>query len=127
MRVVEGIEAILARLSSLPASAQREVDEVAREVAGVEVAQIRRAARSAGRQATRAAESVHAEGSAVVGGGPFFMGSVFGGQGRPTTRQFKPYRPEAYWFFPTLIENQDDVVERFAGVVDVIAREWDAA
>lgn len=122
---LDGFGAVLAKLASLPAAAQREVDEVIRGLVVDNAAKIRAGAPAAGRQAARAAQSVHAEGSAIVGGGPYFLGSVFGGQGRPTTQQFKLWRPESYWFMSTLADNFEETMRRFESVVDVIAREWD--
>lgn len=122
---LDGFDVVLAKLASLPAVARREVEEVLGQVVADNAADVRRAAAGAGRQAKRAADSVHAEGTAIVGGGPFFLGSVFGGQGRPTTQQFRPYRPEGYWFWPTLQANFEETMRRFESVVDAIAREWD--
>lgn len=121
---LEGLDRVLAKLASLPAAAQREVDEVARQVAGVNALEIRNAAAQGSRQVRRASESVHAEGAAIVGGGPFFMGSMFGGQARPTTQQFLPFRAKGYWFWPTLKANFSETMDAFESVVDAIAREW---
>lgn len=121
---ITGLDAVLARLDALPAAAQREVDEVVRLVAGVNALEIRNAAAGASRQAARASDSVTASGDAIVGGGPFFFGSMFGGQGRPTTQQFEPFRSAGYWFWPTLKGNFPQTLEAFESVVDAIAREW---
>ena len=122
---VEGAQGVLARLGRLPATAQREVEEVLAGVAGVNATKIRAAAGRAGRQAAKASASVSASGNTISGGGPFFMGSMFGGQGRPTTQQFKPYRGgDGYWFFTTLSEAYPETVDRFSAVIDAIAREW---
>ena len=121
---LEGDEAARAKLAALPARAQVGADRVAREVAAVEAGRIRAGAGVAGRQASRAAASVHAQGAAIAGGGPFFMGSVFGGQGRPSTMQFRAYKARSYWFFTTLRDDVSDTFERFAGVVEDLARDW---
>jgi hypothetical protein len=122
---IANVDAVLARLDSLPAVAQREVDEVLTQVAQTNAALIRAEAGRAGRQAAAAARSVAASGKSISGGGPYFMGSVFGGQGRPTTQQFKPYvGGDGYWFFTSLSEGYPAAVAVFSQVVDAIAREW---
>ena len=115
---VDGVDAILARLDRLPSRAEAELWQALEDVAGVNALRIRVDAARAGRQAQRAAGSVHAEGTAIVGGGPFFMGSVFGGQGRPTTRQFRPYRAEGYWFWPTLRAQLGEAMDRVEAALD---------
>lgn len=122
--VVLNLGEVLARLDALPAKAQREVDEVARQVAGVNAVEIRNAA-GISRQASRAASTVSASGDAITGGGlPYFFGSMFGGQGRPTTQQFKPFRSKGYWFWPTLKGTFPETLAAFEAAVDAIAREW---
>lgn len=123
---IKNVDAVLARLDRLPATARREVDEVLTDVAKTNAALIRREAGRAGRQAARASRSVAASGHSISGGGPFFLGSVFGGRGRPTTQQFKPYvGGDGYWFFTSLAGGYPAAVEKFSEVVDAIARDWE--
>jgi hypothetical protein len=125
---IQNLDDVLARLDRLPAVARREVDEVLADVAETNAALIRSQAGRAGRQASAASRSVSASGKTISGGGPFFMGSVFGGQGRPTTQQFQPYvGGNGYWFFTSLSDGYPAALQRFADVVDTIAREWDGA
>jgi hypothetical protein len=122
--VILNLDEVLSRLDGLPVKAQREVDEVAKQVAGVNASEIRNAGRVS-RQAARASASVSASGDAITGGGPpYFFGSMFGGQGRPTTQQFKPFKSSGYWFWPTLKSSFPQTLEAFEAVVDAIAREW---
>lgn len=57
----------------------------------------------------------------TVKAGDVFFGSEFGGGGRPTTHQFEPHRgTEGYWFFPTLRDNEDRMLDAYAAVLDEV-------
>lgn len=60
--------------------------------------------------------SSHGDGGSVtVGGsarlptgsgtyGDVFFGAEWGGGSRPETRQFRPWKPDGYWFYPAVVE-----------------------
>lgn len=82
-------------------------------------------AAQAGRLATMVAGSLSAKrstggdgGSVRVGGGKrlpsgsgsysdVFFGAEWGGGAKPSTRQFQPWKPAGYWFYPAVREAHD--------------------
>jgi hypothetical protein len=58
--------------------------------------------------------------------GDLFFGAEFGGQGRPTTRQFRPHRGRAgYWLYPQLRDDAPRMLEDWTGVIDDLITEWE--
>lgn len=134
---VTGLEEIDRLLSRLPDQVQKELTAALAEYAAGEQDRIRAAARRVSAQAALAARSVTAgrtrdggrisAGGSVkitgrVSGGDLFFGAEFGGGARPQTRQFRPYEPRGYWFFPTLRDDEDRMVRMIAAAVDEALR-----
>lgn len=121
-------------LDRLPADIQNRIIPRLAEAAADNATEIRAAASRVSRLAALAGRSVTSgrTGSTpyILGGGPgrlpsgrgtfgdIFFGAEFGGQGRPTTQQFPPYRAEGYWFFPTLNANNEQLGAELADVLD---------
>jgi hypothetical protein len=59
---------------------------------------------------------------------PAAMGAEFGGQGRPTTQQFKPWRGSGsgagYFVYPAIRDNADMIAERYGDALDKIVRKY---
>jgi hypothetical protein len=78
---------------------------------------IRKRVRSFQRRATKL--------SSAVSAGDVFFGAEFGGGGRPSTRQFPPYRGHAgYWFWPTLRHHLPELRRRYIRALDELAARW---
>lgn len=61
----------------------------------------------------------------VLGGSqfPFAMGAEFGGQGRPTTQQFKPHLGRTgYALYPTVRDSRDEFVDVYERALDQLMR-----
>lgn len=138
-----GIKPLLRALSQLPKEAQGEIRTAAGRIAGREAEKIRAAAAIESSQAALVADSVRTRRDRVpvilaggrtkvttsdgrrIAAGDVFFGAEFGGRGRDTTRQFPAHRGrEGYWFFPTLRDDEDDMMSEWLTVVDEIASEW---
>ena len=138
---IADLPGILRRLNKLPKTAQQEVREIAKSIAADEAERIRAKASASSKQAAAISQfivarrdrvpSIQAGGKAqarVAGGatrGEVFFGAEFGGQKRKTTMQFRPHKgKEGYFFYPTLREDADRMVERWLGAIKAIEREW---
>lgn len=103
--------------AQVPDAVQQAAGDALGAFASHEVARVRAAASGASRVARLTARGVKAApltagGRLIVGGagraapgatyGDLFFGAEFGGGSRPETRQFAPYNPSGYWFFPTV-------------------------
>ena len=54
---------------------------------------------------------------------PAAMGAEFGGQGRPTTQQFKPFRGhEGYFVYPAIRDNSEEIERTYLAAVDNILK-----
>ena len=54
------------------------------------------------------------------------MGAEFGGQGRPTTQQFQPFRGhEGYFIYPAIRDNADHIEATYLKAVDDILKRHD--
>lgn len=132
---------IVRRLNRLPQTAKQEIREAARAIAEDEAARIRSAGGRDDEQSDAVASFVRARSDrlpAIVAGGrkkagvsggatvsQLFYGAEFGGQRRPTTQQFRPWRGrQGYWFWPTLRADQARMMERWLGALTAIEREW---
>lgn len=64
-------------------------------------------------------------GKRKVSAGDVFFGAEFGGGGRPTTRQFPPYRGHTgYWFWPTIRHHLPELRRRYIRALDELAARW---
>ncbi|MFT4295642.1 MAG: hypothetical protein QM582_09550 [Micropruina sp.] len=138
---VEGLRELLRVASRLPKTAQNELRQSAMLIATDEAASIRAAAAGSSPQSAAVVGSIRARRdrvpavaaggagrSGVSGGattGQLFFGAEFGGQGRPTTKQFRPHRgTSGYWFFPTLRRDQERMMKRWETALRAVEREW---
>lgn len=127
---ITGVEEITAAMADLVAHIQDDLDVQLADHAQAEQAKVRARGRATGGVARLAAKSVTARptkhgGLLVAGGskklpdgtgtyGDIFPGAEFGGGSRPETRQFRPYRPQGYWFFDQAIDDEQLLDEQLA-------------
>lgn len=66
------------------------------------------------------------EGAQITNSSIVFYGSEFGGQARPETMQFPPWRgQQGYWFYPARRDNADTLNEIWGKGIDVAMKPWD--
>lgn len=128
-----------AAMAALPSVTDQAATKAIDGWTSVEANRIKAAAASVDAQARLAADSVRAAGTGelTAGGsgrlpsgtgtyGDLFFGAEFGGGSRPETRQFRPYKPTGYWFFPTVEADEDDsLIEAAGDGLDAAAKRWD--
>lgn len=140
---IEGLRELQALLASLPDAADRDLAKRLGDFIEAQPAKIQARAAQAGKLARMASRSVRAnrnrEGGQVIAGGgtglptghgsygDVFFGAEFGGGSRPETRQFKPYQPKGYWFFPQLEQDEEQLDDLLGQVADRLDRMWRAA
>lgn len=60
-----------------------------------------------------------------VNAGELFFGAEFGGRGRPTTQQFRPWRgTTGYAFYPTLRARTSDLIDGYKNALAELAHRW---
>jgi hypothetical protein len=127
----EGLSQLNRDLRAIGPEAQKELKETNIAVAKTEGGRAQSAALSVGGVAAHVAPSVKGGGSTTwagvkFGGAayPMAMGAEFGGQGRPTTQQFQPWRGSGgdagYFVYPTIRRDADQIREGYASSVDKI-------
>lgn len=112
---------------------QTELREAGKEVATEVADDARSKAYSLGGVAAHVAPSISASAgftsAGVSFGGaahPAAMGAEFGGQGRPTTQQFKPHRgTTGYFVYPAIRDNNEFITNTYLEAVDTILRRHD--
>lgn len=126
---------VLARLDSVPSRIDRAARKAAEKLAEQEAPRIRARAAGASRLARRVAQAVRVrktgiavDGNVTLAGktvpaGDVFYGANWGGGGRPTTRQFDPYRAGDYWFTSQIRDDAERITRTWDQVVDDVARE----
>lgn len=131
---VEGLTELQRALKQLgDVEASAELRGANKEAAGFVADASRGRAVSEGSVAAKIAPSIRASAgmssAAVAFGGvayPMAAGAEFGGQGRPTTQQFRPWRgtgPGAgYIVYPTINEKADQVLAPYEQAIDEITR-----
>lgn len=134
-----GGKALTKAAADIPSAVGRAADASLKSFASSEVSRLRSAAAGASRVARLAARGVKSTGA--VGGarisaggsgqattgatfGDLFFGSEFGGGGRPSTRQFEPYRAEGYWFFPTIQDDEDELDDVGRAALAAAGKVW---
>lgn len=127
---VEGLRALDKALKELGPDVRDALKDTNREVADTEASRIRSAAAGMGGVAAKTAPSITSRASfqsaGVAFGGaayPFGMGAAFGGQGRPTTQQFKPWTRGGYFPFPQIKADEDDIADAYIDAVNRVI-EW---
>lgn len=130
---VEGLAELRRALKQVSAEAPKELSAAGKEVAGFVADDARGAASSLGGVAGHVAPSIRAAaaggGGAVALGGtayPMAAGAEFGGQGRPTTQQFKPHLGRTgYFLYPTIRRDADRIQSEFVDKLDHLMRKYD--
>ena len=126
---IEGLNETVAALKALGIKAEVGV-RLANKAAATEVATgARGAAYSLGGVAAHVAPGIKASagvksGSVSLGNDPAAAGAEFGGQGRPTTQQFKPWLgQQGYFLFPTIRRDSERINETYREALDRVIRE----
>lgn len=130
---VEGLAKLRRDLKSVSADAPRELSAAGKEVAEFVAEDARGAASGLGGVAAKVAPSISAKasggGGAIGLGGaayPMALGAEFGGQGRPTTQQFKPHLGRTgYFVYPTIRRDSDRIESEFTEKLDDLMRKYD--
>lgn len=115
-------------LRTAAAGLQREIDEADHDVAELVAGEATSRAQALGGTAGHVAPSVGTEGPAVVLGGtayPMAAGAEFGGQGRPTTQQFQPYRSEGYFLYPAIRSSDQQIEATYVDHIGDLMRKSD--
>lgn len=110
---------------------QKEIREAGKEIAVDVAGDAKGKALSLGGVAAHIAPSIAASAGVTsagvaLGGAayPMAMGAEFGGQRRPTTQQFKPWRGSGsdagYFVYPAIRDNSSSIEERFGKALDNI-------
>lgn len=135
---VEGAAELMAAFSRLPAAVQERVAQAGELIADTEVPRLRAAAQADSPQAALVAPSISSKageypmivagGSGKIPGtnaryGDVLFGAEFGGGKRRSTQQFRKHKgTEGYWLFPTLRDDQAEMVAAYE-VAMIRARE----
>lgn len=130
---VEGLADLRKALKAVSDQAPKELNAASKEVASFVAADARGAAEGLGGVAAHVAPSIgavgNARGGAVSLGGaayPMAEGAEFGGQGRPTTQQFRPHLGRTgYFVYPTIRRDGDRIESTFSELLDDLMRKYD--
>jgi len=104
---VEGLTELNRALRTMGPEFQKELKQANMDVAQFVADDVQAAAFSIGGVAAKTAPSIAAKAGTAwagvsLGSAPYAAGAAFGGQGRPTTMQFKPWRREGYLPYPQI-------------------------
>lgn len=133
---VEGLDELNRALKRLSPELQAEMRVANKSVAETVTSKAKGRAASIGGVAAHVAPSLKAAAGAksasVAGGGashPAFGGAEFGGRGRPTTQQFRPWRgngPGAgYFVYPTIRDEAPAIEDEYRDALDSVLRKVD--
>lgn len=131
-----GINQLLRVLKALPKDLQNETREASQSIANDLVSAATAAAHTplqrfaaSGLKARRDRIPVVATGGTLSPGTrarDVFYGAEFGGQRRPTTRQFQPHMGQrGYWFYPTARAHGKEYVTQWGKAIDKAFADWD--
>jgi hypothetical protein len=130
---VDGLARLRRDLKAVSGDAAKELSAAGKDVASFVADDARGAASGLGGVAAHVAPSIRA--AAAAGGGaialggaayPMAAGAEFGGQGRPTTQQFKPHLGRTgYFVYPTIRRDSDRIESEFLGKLDDLMRKYD--
>lgn len=130
---VEGLAQLREALKAVSGDAAKELSAAGKDVAQFVAEDARGAALGLGGVAAKIAPSIKA--AAAAGGGaislggtayPMAAGAEFGGQGRPTTQQFKPHLGRTgYAVYPTIRRDADRIESEFGSAIDDLMRKYD--
>lgn len=127
---VQGLAEFQRELKKAGADLPKQLAGANRDAAQVVATQAVSNLTSLGGVAARIAPTVKAAAeqrrSKVTLGGPQHpeaMGAEFGGQGRPTTQQFRPHRGrEGYGLYPAVRETEDEFMRTYEQMLGVLMR-----
>jgi hypothetical protein len=130
---VEGLAELRRALKAASDAAPKELNAVSKDVATLVADDARGKAAGLGGVAAKVAPSISpsgtARGGAITLGGtsyPMALGAEFGGQGRPTTQQFKPHLGRTgYFVYPSIRANSDRIESEFSEKIDDLMRKYD--
>jgi hypothetical protein len=127
---VTGLKELNKALKALGPDVQKELKAANFEVGSMVAGDAQSIAQGLGGVAAKVAPTIKATktqaGAAVSLGGaayPFAAGAEFGGQGRPTTQQFKPHLGRTgYFVYPSIRQNADEIESTYVERLDDIMR-----
>ncbi len=130
---VEGLAELRRALKAVSATAPKELSAAGKDVARFVADDARSAASGLGGVAAKVAPSISAmaaSGGGAIGLGgasyPMAAGAEFGGQGRPTTQQFKPHLGRTgYFVYPTIRRDADRIESEFSDKLADLMRKYD--
>lgn len=130
---VEGLDDLRRALKAAGDTAPRELTAASKDVATFVADDARGVAEGLGGVAAKVAPSIKGSGttrggSVTLGGAsyPMAAGAEFGGQGRPTTQQFKPHLGRTgYFVYPTIRRDADRIESTFLEHIDDLMRKYD--
>lgn len=121
----KGMDTLRRDLRAVAGDVAKAVDQGSGDVAREVVPDARDRAEGLGGVAGHVAPSIDADGAMVGLGGtsyPMAAGAEFGGQGRPTTQQFEPYRADGYFLYPAIRAGEDRADQIYLDRVDDLMR-----
>lgn len=130
---VEGLAQLRKDLKAVSDAAPRELRQAHVDVAQMVAGDAQGRAYGLGGVAAKTAPTVRASGTqagaAIALGGPsapWAAGAEFGGQGRPTTQQFRPHLGRTgYFVYPAIRDNAEDAERRELEAIDGLMRKYD--
>lgn len=127
---VEGLAELQRELRKIDSKLPRELRVANKDAAEVVARAARARAVAQGSTAAKTAPSIKAAAeqrrSKVTLGGaryPFAWGAEFGGQGRPTTMQFRPHRGrDGYFLYPAIRSTRAEFMDVYERALDQLMR-----
>lgn len=130
---VEGLRELNRALREIGPDAQKQLKDTNLDVAKDVAKDATGIAYGLGGVAAKTAPSVKASSRLVAAGVsfgsgmPWAMGAEFGGRGRPTTQQFKPWRgsgPQAgYFVYEAIRQDSQQIVDAYEDAIEKVLRE----
>lgn len=126
---VEGLAALSRALRDMDPEMRKTLRDTGKEIAKTETDRARGAAVSLGGVAAKSAPMLKptsgftSAGLSLSASGGYEFGAAFGGQGRPTTMQFRPWIQGGYFPYPTISDDMDEIQDTWVDAVnDLIQR-----
>jgi hypothetical protein len=127
---VEGLAEFQRALKAMDDKLPRELSKANKAAAEMVATKARAKASAQGGVAAKAAPNIKAaaeqrRSKITIGGpkAPYGLGAEFGGQGRPSTMQFKPHRGrEGYALYPTIRDTETEFMELYGKALDELTR-----
>ena len=126
---IEGLEPLLREFRQLPAELKRETALAARAIADMVATETAGAASTAAERKT--AGTIKRSGNAAVkagnpgtDAGRMFFGTEFGGQGRPSTQQFREHHGrDGYIFWPKIRSMSRRILDAWSDMLGKVVRD----